>query len=110
MDESQHHCATLVDDEPTVPSEGWLDTDLALPNTIGPYGIEDELGHGGMSVVYRGVHHRNGERVAVKVVRSPNTMNLAALRSEIRCLRGIEHPRVVKVIETGVDRGPHQAH
>ena len=97
--------ATLVEDEPTLESGGWTHGALTIPDSVGPYVIEGELGHGGMSVVFQATHVETGEKVAVKMVRSPNTMNLAALRREIGSLRRVHHPNVVRVLETGIESG-----
>ena len=53
MADLQREDPTLVEDEATEYSDGWSAVDLTMPATIGPYAIESELGHGGMSVVYR---------------------------------------------------------
>src|SRR5262249_11541164 len=50
---------------------GTLPPVAPLPDRIGPYAIETELGHGGMGTVYRAVRVADGFRqtVAIKLVR-----------------------------------------
>ena len=39
-----------------------------IPEQIGPYSVEAELGHGGMGVVFRGRDPKLGRLVAIKVL------------------------------------------
>ena len=67
------------------------------PSSIGPYTVEDVLGRGGMGVVYRAVHGRTGERVALKTVRKAGARELAGLRREIHALAQVRHPGIVRI-------------
>jgi serine/threonine protein kinase/tetratricopeptide (TPR) repeat protein len=75
------------------------------PVSIGPYRILDQLGLGGMGVVYRAQHADSGVRVAVKTVRVPRQAHLAGIRREIRALMRIQHPGVVRIVAEGVAGG-----
>src|SRR5438094_4224382 len=75
------------------------------PVSIGPYRILDQLGVGGMGVVYRGQHAESGARVAVKTVRIARHTHLAGIRREIRALMRIQHPGVVRIVAEGVAGG-----
>lgn len=72
---------------------------------IGPYRTTGELGHGGMGVVYRAVHEESGSVVALKSVRAPVPWMLDGIRGEIRALRRINHPGVVRMLEFGSQGG-----
>lgn len=68
---------------------------------IGPYRVLEELGRGGMGVVYRGQDVRDGRPVALKVLLDPaaNLELLERFRREVYALRGVEHPNLVRVLD-----------
>ncbi|RLB54829.1 MAG: hypothetical protein DRJ42_08070, partial [Deltaproteobacteria bacterium] len=72
------------------------------PEVIGSYRIEGVLGAGGMGVVYRGVDAQ-GRVAAIKVIRASFTSAEALRRFEREAQIRIEHPNVVRVLETGSD-------
>ncbi len=77
---------------------------MTVGSQVGPYRIADELGRGGMSLVYRAVDEVRGRRVAIKVLR-PELANDAEaiehLHTEAVALAGIEHPGVVELHDHG---------
>ncbi len=68
----------------------------SLPDLSGTrYDLEDEIGRGGLGVVYR-AHDRELDRpVALKVVEP-------AMSGEARLIARLEHPAIVPIHETGV--------
>ena len=75
------------------------------------YVVKAELAAGGMGVVYR-VHDRTtGEARALKriqpdVARDP--FHVAAFEREYQVLAGLDHPRIIRVFDYGVDEiGPY---
>lgn len=69
---------------------------------IGPYRVVEQIGAGGMGVVYRAVHQTSGRTAAVKVL--PATWGRAVeflerLRREAAALRRIDHPNVIHMYE-----------
>ncbi len=67
----------------------------ALPDLSGTrYELEDEIGRGGMGVVYRAYDRQLDRRVALKVVEG-------GLASEARLIARLEHPAIVPVYEAG---------
>lgn len=75
------------------------------------YVVKEELAAGGMGVVYR-VHDRtSGEARALKriqpeVARDP--FHVAAFEREYQVLAGLDHPRIIRVYDYGVDEvGPY---
>jgi len=72
------------------------------PEVIGSYRIEGVLGAGGMGVVYRGVDGE-GRVAAIKVIRASFTSAEALRRFEREAQVRIDHPNVVRVLETGSD-------
>lgn len=76
--------------------------------TIGPYQIVSILGQGGMGTVYKGVHARSQEPVAIKVI-APSMAQFARFRrrfdAEIQTLLRLKHPNIVQLIGFGEERG-----
>jgi tetratricopeptide (TPR) repeat protein/predicted Ser/Thr protein kinase len=73
---------------------------------VGPYQISGELGRGGMGVVYRARREGAHADVALKVIAagadaSPEA--LARFQREARIATELDHPGIVKVLETGQD-------
>lgn len=79
--------------------------DSALPPTIGRYRIHEELGRGGMGVVYRAVDTGTGDELAIKTVAVPNERVITVIRREIHALSSINHPGVVRIVAHGVAHG-----
>jgi len=80
----------------------------AAPERVGPWRIEGELGRGGIGVVY--LASRGGEpAVALKLLRggllSPTLV--ARFRREAAVLARLDHPGIARLIDTGIDDGPH---
>ena len=76
-----------------------------LPETIGPYRIVRRLGRGGMGVVYDARHRETGQAAALKTVRVTVGGTLEAIRREIRGLARLQHPGIVRFVDTGVEEG-----
>lgn len=75
---------------------------IVLPETIGPYRIEERLGGGGMGEVYRAYDDRLERRVAVKVIRPEAGDSATArerFRREARAAAGLAHPGVVQIFD-----------
>lgn len=73
---------------------------------ISGYDIVRELGSGSMGVVYEAIRKATGERAALKVI-TPLGENADAFRDlflrEARVLKVLNHPRIVRFLESGVD-------
>jgi serine/threonine-protein kinase len=68
------------------------------------YVVERELGRGGMATVYLCTDRRNGNRVAVKVLRQELGSPVVVDRflREIAFSSEMEHPRIPKVLDSGM--------
>ena len=66
---------------------------------VGPYVLGAALGVGGMATVYRATHAQ-GHEVALKILH-PVLAAAQNLRREFYALQGLDHPHVVRVLETG---------
>ncbi len=74
---------------------------------IGPFLIEEEIGVGGMGVVYRAKYEKNGRTVAVKIL-SPefsdhDGVNKRFVR-ETDILKKLQHPNIIKYFGAGSSR------
>ncbi len=70
----------------------------------GKYKLIEQLGEGGMGVVYAALHRDLGHRVAVKVLRlvfASDSYLLARFREEARALARLESPNIVSAIDLG---------
>ena len=75
---------------------------------INHFELLDELGRGGMGVVYRAQDTSLDRPVALKLLRkneSTNQEQIAQLETEAAITASINHPHVVKVFSTGMDHG-----
>ncbi len=75
---------------------------------LGPYHIEKTLGRGGMGTVYKGVHAKSGEEVAIKVI-AASVADQSRFRrrfeAEIKTLQRLKHPNIVTLKGVGEEQG-----
>lgn len=73
---------------------------------VGPYLIRATLGAGGLAMVYRATAP-DGSTVALKVLNAEETSEeqVARSRRELRALRRMNHPNVVRVLDAGQYEG-----
>jgi serine/threonine protein kinase len=74
------------------------------------YELEDRLGAGGMSTVYRATDRVLERTVAVKVLAehlSDDERFVARFRREALAVAKLIHPNIVQVYDTGIDEGRH---
>jgi len=88
----------------TTPGSGLFDLfrPTPKPDRFGSYELEDELGHGGMGVVYAARHRLLGRRAALKVL--PDELDPIAVRRferEVRRTAFLHHPSTVTVYDYG---------
>ena len=76
-------------------------------NTIGAYEVLDEIGRGGMGVVYKVRHQTTGRLCALKMVLPENMReetDRLRFKREFRAMQRVNHPNVVRVFESGSER------
>jgi len=75
---------------------------------LGPYRVEGLLGRGGMGSVYKGIHAKTSQVVAIKVIASDVANRMEFRRrfaAEIESLRRLRHPHIVQLIGYGEEQG-----
>ena len=74
----------------------------------GRFQVMEEIGAGGMSVVYRGEDIRSGRSVAIKIMREESMSEEGMERrfeAEAKALRQLQHPHIVRTYAQGETEG-----
>src|SRR5262249_36517656 len=77
---------------------------IELPRDLGDFELIEELGGGGMGVVYRAEQRSLGRQVAVKLVRPEQLLFGSArerFRREVEAVARLQHPGIVPVHSVG---------
>jgi eukaryotic-like serine/threonine-protein kinase len=80
-----------------------------LPERLGPYRLLDQLGAGGMGVVYRAKDERLGREVALKLLHpalSSRSATRARFEREAKALATLSHPHLVTLYDADLDHEP----
>ncbi|WP_437712455.1 serine/threonine-protein kinase [Sorangium sp. So ce448] len=78
--------------------------DSLVGSCIGQYLVAEEIGRGGMGIVFRAVHQGIGQLAAVKVLSSrfaDDASHLRRFENEARALSRVAHPGLVKIFDFG---------
>lgn len=78
---------------------------VPVPRAFGRYELMDQLGEGGFGVVYSCIDEK-GERRALKIIKTSGVADEEALHRflrEIRALRAVDHPNVIKLHDDNLD-------
>ncbi len=95
---------------PAPPDGTRTDGELAKPKEFGRYELIEEVGRGGMGVVYRARQKTLNATVALKVVRSSQFASADEIRrfyAEARAAASLRHPNIVCVHDVGECLGQH---
>ncbi|MCA8994245.1 MAG: serine/threonine protein kinase [Planctomycetaceae bacterium] len=80
------------------------------PHRLGPYLLEEELGRGGMGVVFRVRHEVLDAQFAMKLIRSSDwasDQEVKRFYREARAASRLQHSNIVRVHDVGEERGLH---
>ncbi|MBX3482204.1 serine/threonine-protein kinase [Phenylobacterium sp.] len=95
-----------ADDLPTAPAEPVSPFEIQPPERVGAYRLAEELGRGGMGLVYRGERIEGGfeQTVAIKLMRGGLFSASAAeqFALERRILARLRHPHITQLFDGGV--------
>lgn len=81
---------------------------LSQPQTPEDYLIFEEIGRGGMGVVYRALHLRLQRPVALKFIRFTGTLpekEVLRFRTEALLAAKLQHPNIVAIFDVGIQGG-----
>src|SRR5262249_42188012 len=82
--------------------------ELQAGGRLGPYGLEDVLGEGGMGIVFRAIREHDGETVALKVMKQALIRDETFRRRfvhEGRAAQEVKHKHLVPILDAGEAEG-----
>jgi len=94
---------------PEAPGSSGFSAAVHTGSRIGPYLVEEKIGHGGMGEVYaaRRADGQYEKRVALKLVRAgyDRSLVIERFRTERQILAGLDHPNVARLLDGGTSDG-----
>jgi non-specific serine/threonine protein kinase/serine/threonine-protein kinase len=103
-DEGDAPLAEGVEQVPTLDARTTPAGRRRLPGSIGPYRIIGRLGEGGMGTVYEAEQPQPRRRVALKVLRSGQSLDeerVRMFRREVETLARLKHPNIAAIYDAG---------
>ncbi|OVE79374.1 hypothetical protein BVY01_02740 [bacterium I07] len=101
------HCGSLLSDLPF----SAVDSDTRIRNALASrFEIQEELGRGGMSIVYKAIQKNLNRPVALKVLPGQFTHDkefLERFHREAQSAAQLKHPSIVTIYDEGSESGVH---
>lgn len=101
------HCGSFLSDSSGIAAMRQTSVKQAL---MARYEVLEELGRGGMGVVYKAIQKNLSRPVALKVLPqqiTPDEEFLKRFHSEARKAAQISHPNIITIYDEGVENGVH---
>src|ERR1700752_4863655 len=79
-----------------------------MPDKIGPYTVDSQIGRSGMGIVYKARDESLNRFVAIKVLTEQLTEDSTFLHEffrEAKAAAGLSHPNIVQIFFIGEDQG-----
>ncbi len=92
----------------TSPAEAPAISETTPPPALGEFELIEELGRGGMGVVYRAHQQSLDREVALKVIlhgTQASPADQARFQAEVSAAAQLDHPNIVPIYEVGSDQG-----
>jgi serine/threonine protein kinase len=77
---------------------------------LGPYIILDQIGQGGMGMVYQAEHETLRRKVAIKILtstESKNNITIERFQREARAAAALDHPNIVRIFDVACQGETH---
>ncbi len=97
-------------DPPVAPAAGISLEQALRPDSVYHYQLGQQLGRGGMGVVYRSWHPQLHRPVAIKILsasRATDAPSIARFQREMRAAGGLDHPGIVRAVDAGIWQGTY---
>ena len=79
-----------------------------IPERLGDFRLAEELGSGGMGVVYRAIQESLGREVAIKLIRPEHSYfprSRTRFEREVEAVARLDHPGIIRVHTVGEENG-----